>query len=207
MIRRLFLLLLLVAMVGGGLLFASRAGLLPRFSNPPEAAAGPVVSVEAATSAREKLQRLEAEREPVRLTDSELSSLFSYHPEVWAIGGAASPVVRLAGDSAWVTGSIAVDRLPSDPTLDALRPFLPDTAQVELSGTVRPFDDRHLLVHVAAAEVAGVPIPPAFMPQIMDRLGRPQPPGLPADAFVLPLPPGVGSAAVENGEFVISPEP
>src|SRR5688572_18760903 len=115
---------------GGGLI---RGGS----SETDSLAASVAISPEAAEEAENKLRRLQAGEE-VRLTDSEVTSLFRYRPEVWSLGGMSSPIVRMSGDTLWLSGAVDPQYLPPHPALDAVRMILPDTVRVDLAGSVTP---------------------------------------------------------------------
>jgi hypothetical protein len=194
-------LVLLVALLGVGLV-AYGLGIFPPRRPAFEMAN---VSPAAAAVAEMKLARLQSHGEEARLTGVELTSLFRYRPEVWSLGAVRSPLLRLSGDTLWISGSIPTDQLPSQPEIDAIRFFLPDTARVDLGGTVRGMGRGTAVLEITSVEVAGMPIPPRYFPLIIDRLGGEGEAGLPRSAFVLPLPPGIGSARVAGDELILTP--
>jgi hypothetical protein len=182
--------------VGGGLV--RRGG-----DRADDSAYAAAISPEAAAAAEEKLRRLGAGEE-VRLTDSEVNSLFRYRPEVWSLGGMKSPMVRMRGDTLWLSGAVDPEYLPPHPALDAVRMILPDTVRVDLAGTVAPFNERNAAVEVGSVEIAGMPFPARYFPEIIARLGFPEQPGLPERAVALPLPAGIRSARVADGELILT---
>jgi hypothetical protein len=190
---------LLLLVFGGILLFG--LGIFPSRQQRP---AVTEVSPEAAASAEMKLAALD-NGEEVRLSGIELTSLFRYRPEIWSAGAVTSPAIQMSGDTLWLTGAIPTDRLPSQPEIDAIRFFLPDTAWVELAGHVRPMPGGVTVLDVSSIDLAGMPIPPRYIPVIADRMGHEQRADLPPTSIILPLPGGVGSARVEGGELILTP--
>jgi hypothetical protein len=198
--RGLLVALLVVALAGGGLLLY--LGVLP----PGRSAPAPLeVSPAAAASAEVKLSRLASEGEPARLSEVELTSLFRFRPEVWSLAGVRDPEVRLSGSTLRLSGVLPTDRLPALPELEAIRMFIPDTARVEVGGTVEPIAGGRTVLDISSIEIAGMPIPARFYPAILDRLGRDPGDGLPPTAYPLPLPQGIGAARIENGELILTP--
>lgn len=191
--------------IGGVLLTGGVAafglGLLPRDAAPPEVLE---VSPAAASSAEVKLAQIEMNGE-ARLTDVELTSLFRFRPEIWSLGIVRDPTVRMTADTLRLNGRFATAEIPSEPTLDAIREILPDTTDVAVAGTVRPFGAGQVVLELASIEVAGMPLPRRFYAEVLDRLGRNPNEPLPAGALALPLPAGIGGARVQQGELVLTP--
>lgn len=193
----------LVLLLAGGAVFAFKSGMIGGFadeSRPVE------VSLEAAESAELKLERLVSDRTPARLSDIEVTSLLRYKADTWSLASGSRPEVSMSADTIYVRGSIGTDRLSADPSLDAIRLLLPDTARVGLSGTIDSAEDGTVVLRIAALEVEGMPIPPRYVPTILDRIGYPQRSDIDSDAIEIPLPASVGSARIENGELVLTPD-
>jgi hypothetical protein len=200
--RILFRLMLLLLLLGGGFVLAYRSGLIGGGADERVIVE---VSPEAAASAERKLERLTSNQRTAHLTEVEITSLLRYRPQVWGLPGGAPPVVTMRADTLHVSGTIPTNGLPSDPSLDAIRLLLPDSAHVGISGTVSALDDRTLAFSIAALEVEGMPFPPRYVPAILDRMGFPKRDDLASDAIAIPLPAGISTAEVADGELVLTP--
>jgi hypothetical protein len=201
MLRALIVLLVLLAAIVAGLLLIGGPG------SPGEpSGGGPTdVSAAAAASAEDKLERLRSEGVEARLSGAELTSLFLYRPHAWPIGTITPPRVWMSGDTLRLSAAVPTERMPSLPEIDAIRFFLPDTARVDVAGTLRSLGPRAVALEVASLEVAGMPIPARFHPLILDRLGGEDRPEPGSAIFVLPLPAGIRTARVEAGELILTP--
>src|SRR5690606_8600519 len=133
-----------------------------------------------------------------------LTSLFRFRPEIWSLGILREPAVRISGDTVSVLGRIATANLPAEPEIEQIRAFLPDSADVEVSGTVRPLSPTLTVLEVGSIEVAGMPIPAPFYSPVIDRLSPAQQESLPPGTFALLLPPGIASIRAEGGDLVIT---
>lgn len=163
------------------------------------------VSPEAAAQAREKLDRLRSDGQPVRLSGVELSSLLRYGSQDWAPVGLREPEIRMSGDTMMVAAIIPTDRIPSHPDLDRVRSLLPDSARVEVTGNVRGLGAGRAALAVRQVEFAGIPIPERYYPPMLERLGRSDEPELASAEMALPLPPGVSEVRVEDGYLLLIP--
>ena len=201
MVMRIAVGAILLLLVAGGIA-AYGLGFLP--PEPPDRQVEEV-SPAAAASAEMKLAQLAPGGEETRITAAELTSLFRFRPEIWSVGILKAPTVQIAGDTVRLVGRIATADLPPVEELDSLRDFLPDSAGVEMSGTVRPYDASTTVLEIGAIEVAGMPIPERFYSPMLDRFGQGPEEGLPAGTFALPLPPGIRSARAEGGDLVLTP--
>jgi hypothetical protein len=192
------LLVALLLIIGGYFLLTGRSGTRAAFTVP--------ISEEAAERALAKLDRLQLDLEEAWLSDSELTSLFVLRPDIWELGRVSSPMLRLRGDTVWISGTIDPDNLPEDlPGVDRIRRAQPDTVRVILSGTIGQFAGADVIVNVTAAEVADAPFPVQFASQVAERLGLPHYEGAPETALVLPLPRGVNGVRVTESSLVLSP--
>lgn len=170
---------------------------------------GPVattVSPEAAAQAEEKLARLAAGGEPVRLDEVEFTSLLRYRLRDRLPGDLDSPAVSFAGDTVRLMARVPSDRLPDVPELGAARAFLPDTADVDIVGHLETLEPGRAAFEVKRLVFAGIPVPSRFYPQALASMGRRDEPGLAPAAYPFPLPDGVGTARVEDGELVLTPD-
>lgn len=163
------------------------------------------VSPEAAAQARAKLARL-GDGDSVRLSSVELSSLLRYGSPEWVPVGLTSPEIQMNGDTMLVAAIIPTDRIPSHPDLDRVRSLLPDSARVEVVGSVRTLDGggRGALT-VRQVEFAGIPIPERYYPPMLEQIGRGEEPGLAETEMALPLPSGVSEVRVEDGFLLLIP--
>lgn len=178
--------LLVLALIAG--LLASALGLWPGELEPSGE-----VSPEAAASAETKLESL-GEGETVSLTAAELTSLFTYRPEVWSIRPVHSPVVEMKGDTVRLKGRVPSNEIPSEIEMGPLRSLLPDTTSLDVAGTVQSRGDGTIVLEVGSVEVEGMPIPERFYSQLLQ-----------SDVLTLPLPAGVSAARVEDGELILTP--
>jgi hypothetical protein len=164
-----------------------------------------VVSLEAATSAEAKLERLRTKHDEVRLSGVELTSLFRYRYPQALPGVVGTPSVAFSGDTVRLTGQLAANQLPDVKELNAVRDLLPDTTPVVVTGTLASLTDRRAAFQVAGVQVAGIPIPSRIYGSVLERLGRRDEPGLAANAIAFPLPDGVAGARVDDGHLVLTP--
>jgi hypothetical protein len=163
------------------------------------------VSVEAAEEAERKLARVRDDNEEVQLSGVELSSLFRYRAPVWAVSGVQDADVEMNGDTLVLSGRVATDRLPSHPELDRIRPLLPESSRIEITGQMRPFRTGSAALNIAQVQFAGIPIPSRYYPEVLDQIGREPEPGLEPTALALRLPEGVSTARVEGGRLILTP--
>jgi hypothetical protein len=190
------LLLVLLALVALGWWLSDRA---ERDRIPVE------VSMEAADAAERKIARLRDDGEEVQLSGVELSSLFRYRAPVWAVSGVDDADVEMHGDTLVLSGRVATDRLPSHPELDRIRPLLPESSRIEITGQVRPLREGSAALNIDQVQFAGIPIPSRYYPEVLDRIGRESEPGLEPTALALRLPEGVSAARVEGGRLILTP--
>jgi hypothetical protein len=193
-----FLILLLVA---AGALWFFGPDLLRRGGAPVAVE----VSPEAAEQAEAKLARLRAEGDTAYLNEVELASLVRYRA-----GGLNSellqdPTIAMRGDTLHVGARVPSDRLPNLRELERIRAFLPDTTRLEMEGRLQPLVAGRSAIEVEQVYFAGIPIPERFYPDVLERLGRRDEPGLAPYAIAVPLPDGVGSARVEGGLLILTP--
>ncbi len=201
--RLLFALIVLVLLAGGGFLLLRSRGGIPGVAEAPRIEV-PAPTPEDVATAETKLDSLLAGR-PVRLSGQELTTILHSRGDLWAATGASPPSVAIRNDTLYVTGSIATDRLPQDPTLDAVRAFLPDTTQVAISGTLRAADDSSLTFDITALQVAGLAIPASYIPEVLDRLGFDRRTDVAPSAIAVPLPAEIASASIADDTLLITP--
>jgi hypothetical protein len=163
------------------------------------------VSEEAALSAEAKLERLRTRGDTVRLSEVELASLLRFRVADRYPDLLQNPSAGMAGDTLRVGARFPTERLPELQELERVRPFFPDTTRIDVAGRLRERGPGRAALEIDEVAVAGIPIPQRYYPSVLERLGRRDEPGLPANAMAFGLPEGVGSARVENGYLVLTP--
>lgn len=162
-------------------------------------AQGAVVSQELADQASLKLEELEGgERDIISLSELELQSLLLFKYRELLPPFVESPSVELNGDHIQVKGRVPVDRLPQVNELGQAASFLPDTTELEVSGTLLPLNGRRVALAVSQVKAARIPLPQRLVAGALNKLGRRDEVGLPADAIAVKLPPGADAAYVRG---------
>lgn len=161
------------------------------------------VSEEAAASADQKLARLRADGDTIRLTDVEFTSYLRFRMADRFAVGIESAGVAFDGDRARVTGRLPTDRLPKQ-ELGRGAEFLPDTADVSVGGTLRTMAAGRAALRVESLSFAKFPIPRDTYLRWLDRVGGVAEPGLERDEVAFQLPPGVGYARIQDGLLVLA---
>jgi hypothetical protein len=193
-------LVFLLALLGAGWWFRDDIlRLVGREREPVE------VSPEAAAIAEEKIERLRTEGDTARLSSVEVSSLLRYRGPAWLSQRVHEPDVRFASDTVRVGGTIATSELPSHPELDRVRVLLPDSSRVDIAGGLTALPSGRMAMEIGEVKFAGIPIPVRYYPDVLQRFGRQDEPGLAPTAIAVPLPDGVGGARVEGGYLVLTP--
>lgn len=164
------------------------------------------ISPEAAAQAEAKLERLREDGETVRLSEAEFTSLLRYRMRDRIPGDLEEPTILFSGDTLRFKGRVPSERLPDVPELRRVRSFLPDTADIDITGHLRTLEPGRAAIDVQRITFAQLPIPERFYPRALERMGRRDQPGLPATAFPFALPEGVGAAKVEGGYLILSPD-
>lgn len=198
----------LLALIGvAALLFAGWTyhDRIPGPWNHAEEPAVTNVSPAAADQAEAKLQRMRSRGDTVHLSSVEFTSYVRYRYREQIAGELEQPTVAFTGDTVTLGGRFPTDRLPDMREVRAMRDFLPDTADVKLRGGLRTLSPGKAALRIDVASFATVPVPRDVYPDALKRIGRRDEPGLAPNEYAFPLPPGVGSARVENGELVLSP--
>ena len=158
-----------------------------------------VVSQELADQAGLKLEELKGgERESIALSELELQSLLVYKYQELLPAFVDSPTVELNGDKIQVKGRVPVDRLPQVSELGQVASFLPDTTELEVTGTLLPLSGRRVALGVEQVKAARIPLPQRLIAGALNKLGRIDEPGLAADAIAVRLPPGADAAYVRG---------
>ena len=86
-----------------------------------------------------------------------------------------------------------------------LSSLLPDSARVEVAGSVRSLGAGRAAMEVRQVEFAGIPIPERYYPPMLERIGQQDEPDLTSTEMGLKLPPGVSEVRVENGYLLLIP--
>lgn len=196
-------LLVLLVVIGGGLWFFR--GLIPGpWQRDPVITE---VSEEGAVAAEAKLERLRNDGETVRMSGLEFTSYMRYRMAPRFSADIEMPTVAFEGDQVRVAGRLPKDRIPESQLrqLGRAADFIPDTATVEVGGGLRMLAPGRAALKVSSVAAERIPIPRDRYLPVLDRVGGMDEPGLERDEVAFQLPPGVGSARVENGELVLGP--
>ncbi|HUP89578.1 MAG TPA: hypothetical protein VM100_09515 [Longimicrobiales bacterium] len=162
-----------------------------------------VASPQLAEATDQKLRDLKDGRVArVALSQRELQSLLQYKYRALLPEFVDSPQVTLKGEQIEVKARVPVDRLPQVSELGEAASFLPDTAEVGVSGKFIPIRPGRIALAVDAVKAAGIPLPHRLVPNALRRLGRKDEPGLPNDAMAMPLPSGVTAAYVRSDSLI-----
>lgn len=197
----------LLALIGlGALLFAGYT-FRDRIPGPwqKKPAEAMQVSPEAAQSAEDKLARMRSSGDTVHLNSVEFTSYLRYRFKDQFTDQLDAPTVQFTGDTLTLNGRLPTDRLPNTRDVQALRDFLPDTADVRVRGQLRTLGPGRAAIRIDNVSVAKVPVPRDVYINGLKRVGAPTEPGLGRDEYPFALPPGVGSARVAGGELILAP--
>ncbi len=161
-------------------------------------------SAELADHAQTKLDRLRDGSEgSVTLTEVELQSLLRYRYNELLPGFVDSARVELDNNRIRITGQVPIDRLPDVEGWSQAAALLPDTTDVAVTGQLLPLGDGRVALGVDEVSVSRIPLPDRLVGAALQRLGRRDEAGLPADALALPLPPGAVRAYVRGDSLVL----
>ncbi|HEX8392558.1 MAG TPA: hypothetical protein VF665_09410 [Longimicrobium sp.] len=160
------------------------------------------VSEAGAVSADEKLKRLRENGETVRLSGVEFTSYVRYRMAQRFAQDLETPIISFTGGKIRVDGRVPKDKLPLE-KLGAAAQFVPDTAEVMVDGTMRMVAPGRAAVRVQDARFAKFAVPRDRYLPLLKGLRLPTDTQLSEDEVGVQLPPGVGSARVENGELVL----
>lgn len=165
------------------------------------------VSEAGALAADAKLERLRNEGDTVRLSGIEFTSYIRYRMAPRFAADVETPTVAFEGEQVRVAGRLPKDKIPQAQLrqLGRAADFIPDTATVEVGGGLRMLAPGRAALKVGSVAFERLPIPRERYLSVMDRIGGMDEPGLERDEVAFQLPPGVGSAHVENGELVLVP--
>lgn len=173
-----------------------------------EVAAEELPTPELAEQADLKLASLKnGEAERVAFHALELQSLLKYRYVQLLPAFVDSPQVKLGEGKLQLTARLPVDRLPSISEIGEAASFLPDTAEVGMTGSLLPLDSGRVALSIHQVRAARIPLPGRLVPKALERLGRRPEPGLPANALALPLPGGVSNAEVKGDSLILYARP
>ncbi len=206
--RRVIVLVLILLVLAVAYIF--RGSLKQKWQNVRggDDAAVEVVSEELATSAFTKIEDLrESKTERAAFSTNELQSLVQYKYMGALPAFASQPKVAMAGDRMTLKVRVPVDRIPNIKGLGDVASFLPDTADVQLTGTLIPLPNERVALGVDAVQAAGIPLPERMIKEVLQKVGRRDEPGLPADAIAVTLPTGVRAAYIRNDSLILLSRP
>lgn len=142
--------------------------------------------------------------ERMALSGPELTSVLRYSVPGLIPDGASDPVIRLERGSVRLQADVAISAFPDLPDLGPVLGILPDTLSVEVEATLIPFQDEQVALMVQGLEAGRIPLPGRLIPEILNAMGRVAHPGLPPEALLVPLPPGLGSAYLLDDSLILS---
>lgn len=203
-LRRLVVLVLLLALAAGAWLYRDRLAALWRDARGTPDPPAVVPTAELAETAQAKLDALGSDgTDRIALSEVELQSLLTFRYAGLLPGFVDSARVELDEDRLRLRAQVPLDRLPSIAELGDAAAILPDTSEVTLTGTLLPLPGERVGLAIDQVTVARVPLPRRLVPAALGRLGRRDEPGLPADAIPLPLPAGATSAYIRGDSLVL----
>lgn len=196
---------LVVALAIAAVLFLNRdrvTDALNRFRG-REAVVATVPSQELADAAARRLTDLgEGKTQRVALSELDVQSLLQYKYRSLLPAFVNTPKVDLDGDKIEITARVPVDRLPQLNELGDAAAFLPDTADLGIRGSVLPLRPGRVALSVDQVKAQRIPLPQRLVAGALNRLGRKDEAGLPADAMAVRLPPGADAAYVRGDSLV-----
>jgi hypothetical protein len=161
------------------------------------------VSPRVAEAAERRIGRLGTESRRESFTTNELQSLLEHRYGPTLPEYVSAPRIALHQDEVTVSVRLPVAKLPRADELGQIIELLPDTTDLEMRGSVLPFDDGYIAFTVDAITAHRIPLPSRFIPALLDMFGREDVAGLPADAIRIPLPDGARSAYVRSDSLVV----
>ena len=212
--RRLFILLILIAMAVAGWYYRNELrpvwdAAVSRWqqtrAEPREnAASRDEVTAELADHAQVKLDAVRAgEQRQASFTSRELQSLLQFRYRQVLPAFVDSPRVSLEDGQVRLRVRVPVERLPRVEELGEVASMLPDTTDLEIRGQLLPSDDGKVAFAVDQVSAHRIPLPKRLVPSALEMLGRTDQPGLPADAILVPLPKGTRTAYVRGDSLVL----
>lgn len=161
-------------------------------------------SSELADAALARFDRvIQGESEAASFSGAEVESVLRYRWNDQLPPGVADPSVRIQGGELRVRLQVASEMLPRYPEMERLREMLPDTVPLELRGTILTLEGREAAFLVRRIDVAGVPVPRRFQATLLEAIQPSRRDDVPEEAFVLTLPPGIGSLHLADETLVV----
>jgi hypothetical protein len=161
-------------------------------------------SPELAAAADRKLDALASgETRLIALGGPELQSLLQYQYAQVLPAFVDSPRVDIRRGRLRVRGRVAVENLPRIGGIGDAASFLPDTAELAVTGQFMPLGDGRVALGIDEVSTGMIPLPRRFLPGLLRQLGRRDEPGLPEDALALPLPSGASTAYLRGDSLYL----
>jgi len=161
-------------------------------------------SSELADAALGRFDRVvQGESETASFSGAEVESVLRYRWNDQLPPGVGDPSVRIQGGELRVRVQVASENLPRYPEMERLREVLPDTVPLELRGTLLTLEGREAAFLVRRIDVAGVPVPRRFQATLLEALQSSRRDDVPEEAFVVALPPGIGSLHLADETLVV----
>ncbi len=180
--------------------------LVDRYGHYLESGSEPDVaaSIELADAALTRFDRVVAgELETASFTEAELESVLRYRWAEHLPPGVDDPTVRLRGGELRVGVRVATEVLPRFPEMERIQGMLPDTVPVEFRGTLLTLEGRDAAFLVRRIDAAGIPVPRRVHASLLEALQSPRRDGVPEEAFVFSLPPGIGSVHMADETLMV----
>lgn len=146
---------------------------------------------------------LEGRVERMSFTATELESLARFRfEEAWPLG-VSDPQIELRDGEVYVSFRVASAWIPVLPELESIRGFFPDTVPIQLRGRILTLEGGDASVLVHRIDAASVPIPRRLFSVLLEPLRLSTRPGLPPEALLVPLPPGLSSVWIEGERLIL----
>jgi len=140
-------------------------------------------------------------------SETEMESLLRYRLPDQLPGGVESPTIRFRDGEAWIGIRVPLSLIPPTPPLDAIRVRLPATVPAELRGTLVTRSGEEVLFLVHRILIAGVPLPRALFPEVIETIDPRERRDVPSGVLSLPLPAGIHSLYIDGDSLVLLGEP
>jgi hypothetical protein len=206
-LRRMIAAVVIVALLAGAYIYRQRlqgAWQDLRGTRQQEVTASP----ELAGVAEAKLDALrDGTSDYAALSAVELESLLQYRYQAAVPAFLGVPTIELQGERIRLRARVPVDKLPNVEGLGEAAAFLPDTTELSVAGRLLPLGAGRIAFAIEDVSAQRFPLPRRMVPRALERLGRRDEPGLPADAMALPLPPGIQAAYVRRDSLVLLARP
>jgi hypothetical protein len=200
--RRIVLLLFCVVLAVAAYRF--RDPLLALVAARTDQPAGEQASPELADSADRKLAALaNGERDVVAFSGAELQSLLEFRHTQALPAFVDSPSIEIRRGRLRVGGRVPVENLPNVRGIGEAAAFLPDTAELAVTGQFLPLGDGRVALGIDDVSTGRIPLPRRLLPGLLRQLGREDEPGLPSDALPLALPPGARDAYLRGDSLYL----